>query len=83
MDLPIIIAVLLGLVVVAAGLEAYFKRNRHRNISENRPENPDTEAKPLGMEATDLDLVRKIDRKNRQFDATNASLVSRFTHRRK
>ncbi|NRB35166.1 MAG: hypothetical protein HRU31_10540 [Rhodobacteraceae bacterium] len=76
MDLGTIVIILLGLLLVAISVEAYLKRNRHRNISANRPEDPD-DTTPLGMEEIDMDLVRRVEKENQR----HASLTER--HRRK
>lgn len=69
--------VVLGLLVVlgaAIALEAYLKRNRHRNLSALRPEDP---ARPLGMEATDVKRVEAAHADNREKQRRNDRISRR------
>lgn len=77
MELGTIVLGIAALLLVAIGIEAYLKRNRHRNISANRPDLPNEDDTPLGMEALDMDLVRKAEKDNQR----HASLTEH--HRRK
>jgi len=77
-DLGLIIMIILALVVVAAGVEAYLKRNRHRNISANRPDAPEPDHVPLGTEALDHALVRKVRQENRRLTDLNDDHSRRY-----
>lgn len=82
MDLGLIILVILALVVVAAGVEVYLKRHRHRNISDSRPDAPEPDHVPLGTEALDHALVRKVRRENRRLTDLNDDYNDRYHNAR-
>lgn len=69
----LLLAIPVGLGAAIA-LEAYLKRNRHRNLSASRPEKP---VRPLGMEATDVKRVEAAHADNREKQRRNDRISRR------
>lgn len=65
------------IVIVAAAIEAYLRRNRSKRSlaeifgAEDNTETGKTDV-PLGMEATDLDMVREAEQGNRMAETRSS-----------
>jgi len=72
-----------AILICAAGLEAYIRRNRPRKSlaetfgAKDRDQDRDV---PLGMEATDLDMIRETEHANRVIE-NRPSVRSRRTNK--
>lgn len=58
-------------------LTAPFRAGPRRPLSTRQPQISDQEV-PLGMEATDLDLVNKVNRRNQSLERSNATWKGSF-----
>ena len=79
MDIKLIIAIVIGVIVVAIMIELWLKRGKSpRPLAERMKTNTRDEEKPLlGMEETDLEIVEQARKKN-----ALAALTSETLHRK-
>ena len=65
-------------LIAAAGAEAYFRRGRHRPLSQSKPEKEKARTKrKLGMEATDIDAFNKVVKENETIASRNRAIQRR------
>ncbi|AZV78126.1 hypothetical protein EBB79_09735 [Parasedimentitalea marina] len=79
MNMPWIIAAIVGLLVAAIAIEAYVKRNKRRTLSQSQPQmrNGNRKKVELGQEATDLDLVEQAIKQNQLLEDVGRRFSSR------
>lgn len=88
MSLKLIIAAVLGLFAAAVLFELWLKRGKAprplaERMRDGLPKGPN-EDKPLGMEATDLEVVHEAQKANERAVLMNNSVTTRYisNHRR-
>ena len=89
MSLKLIIAVILGLVVAAILVEVWLKRGKAprplamRMKDGMKIEGNAKEDTPLGMEATDMDIVENAQKMNERAALMNNRLTTRYRSNRR
>jgi hypothetical protein len=67
---------LIALVAVIAWMQARTRSGTYTPIASRMPR-PDRQSVPLGMEATDIDLVNRTTRRNESLERANTSLINK------